>query len=104
MSFNGNESSPIDLTDAEAWTENYRNSVTPGTTKAHFFGKNKLMTILNQTGCMGIRAYYAIDNNGDKQLVLVGANADEQDMYEGVILDRATPCPTSCDQNSPLNS
>lgn len=104
MPFDGNESSPISLTDAEAWTANYRNSVTPGTTKAHFFGKNKLMNILNQSGCVGIRAYYAIDNTGAKQLVFVGANENEEDLYNGVILDNSIPCPDSCDLNSPLNS
>lgn len=102
MSFNGNESSQITLQVATEMTSAYRSS-NPSQTKAHFFGKNKLMDILNQTDCVGIRAYYGIDANGNKQLVFVGADTDERDLYNGVILDQSMPCPTSCDSNSPLN-
>lgn len=103
MSFNGNESSQISLQLAEQMTSNYRNA-NPNTTKAHFFGKSKLLDILNQNECVGIRAYYGIDDNGNKQLVLVGADSDERDLYNGVILDQSVPCPNTCDANSPLNS
>jgi hypothetical protein len=106
MSFTGNESHIITLTEATEWTKNYRESVPLETPKikAHFFGINKLNQILSQEGCVGIRAYYAIDDDGEKQLVLVGAMANEEDMYEGVILDRSVPCPTQCATLSPLNS
>ena len=102
MSFNGNESSVITKQEAIDWTGNYR-SANPNAVKAHFFGKNKLQDILNQEGCVGIRAYYAIDDDGKKQLVLVGANSSEQDLVDGVILDKSIPCPTACDTSSPLN-
>ena len=101
MTFDGNESSVITLSEATTWTENYRNA-NPGATKAHFFGVNKLNLILNQSSCVGIRAYYAIDDDGAKQLVLVGVDANGEDLYNGVILDRSAPCPSWCALNSPL--
>jgi hypothetical protein len=42
--------------------------------RAHFFGKEILTNILNQPGCMGIRFYHAIDDKGQKTLVLVGTD------------------------------
>lgn len=102
MSFNGTEGAPIALEKAAEWTANYRASVPEGTTKAHYIGKDGLNEILTQDGCMGIRIYYAIDDNGKKQIVLVGANADENDMTE-LVYDATLPCPHICDNaGSPL--
>src|SRR5690606_16463635 len=104
MAFNGDEGEFVTLAMASDWTETYRNDHA-GETKAHFFGKNKLQEILDQTGCMGIRIYYAIDGDGKKQLVLVGAGADEKDMTAGnLILDMGWPCPSFCDSDSGLNN
>ena len=101
MSFTGNESEEITLAQATDWTAAYRTN-NAGSVKAHFFGKTQLMKILNQTNCAGIRAYYAIDDAGVKQLVFVGADYNEKDLYNGVILERSSPCPNSCDPASPL--
>ncbi len=101
MAFTGNESEVITLQEAKDWTAAFRNS-NPTSVKAHFFGRNQLMQILDQTDCAGIRAYYAIDNNGKKQLVLVGVDYDGKDQYTETILDRSEPCPQICDTSSPL--
>ena len=101
MSFNGNESSVISLEQAVDMTTNYRVE-NPTATKAHFFGKNKLMQLLNQEDCVGIRAYYGIDANGNKQLVFVGADSTEEDLFNGTILDMSVPCPNHCGILSPL--
>lgn len=104
MSFNGNEGEFVSLSVASEWTANYREA-NPGDVKAHFFGRDKLSEILAQPGCKGIRAYYAVDDSGTKQLVLVGADANEEDMTnDGKILDRSWPCPSNCATNSSLNS
>ncbi len=104
MSFTGEENHDIDLATASKWTKNYREA-NPGELKAHFFGKSAFQAILNQPNCVGIRIYYALDDQGTKHLVLVGANASENDMYDGRLAERATPCPTICDKSgSPLNS
>lgn len=103
MAFNGKEGEQISLAEGAAMTANYRNSDTAYGAQAHFIGKNILSTMLAQTGCMGIRVYYGIDDTGNKQLVFVGADANGNDMTTGILADRTLPCPTHCDNNgSPL--
>lgn len=101
MTFTGNEGSYITLTQGNAWTANYRNAH-PTSVKAHFYGKTKLNEILNQSGCVGIRIYRAIDDTGVEELVLVGVNANGSDLTGGLILDRSVACPPYCDSLSSL--
>jgi hypothetical protein len=101
MSFNGDEGQFITLEEAVEWTRNYRDA-NPTGVKGHFYGKEKLMDILNQSGAMGIRIYQAIDNSGAECLVLVAADAEEGDLYDGLLLERGFPCPPIC-KISPLN-
>ena len=103
MAFDGTEGDEIELVTAAAWTKNYRGEH-PDETKGHFFGKTLINDILNQSGCMGIRMYYAIDDDGNKQLVLAGANTYEDDMHTGVLGDASMPCPTYCGRRNSLNS
>lgn len=104
MSFTGNENHLITLAEASAMTANYRASVAAGATIAHYFGKTDIEAIFNQAGCVGMRVYYAIDGNGAKQLVVVGVDANENDLYNGLIADRGSPCPAYCSTPNPLNS
>ena len=53
---------------------------------------------------MGVRIYFGLDKNGEQELVLVGADSNEQDMEKGVIIDNLTPCPNNCSSANPLNS
>jgi hypothetical protein len=78
MPFNGTEGTAINQNTAGDWTKNYREQQ-GSTVLSHFFGREILQDILEQPGCMGIRFYYAIDGNGNKQLVAAGANAEEND-------------------------
>jgi hypothetical protein len=75
--------------------------------RAHFFGKEILTKILNQSGCMGIRFHHAINDKGEKTLVMVGADAKGVNMWstnskaklKGVgstAADFAYPCPPYC--------
>lgn len=104
--FNGTEGSAIELEQAAAWTANYRKEAiadASGTvTKAHFYGREILQKLLDQEGCMGIRMYYARDENGQKQLVLVGADAEGNDM-QGMVVDTGKICPPDCDTGGNLN-
>ncbi len=105
MSFNGNEGAVIPLADAAALTKAYKdaNSGDPNLILAHFVGINTLKQILDQPGCMGLRTYYALDANGKKKLVLVAADANENDIT-AVVLDKGVDCPISCGANNTLNS
>ncbi|MCR9170848.1 MAG: hypothetical protein NXI10_00020 [bacterium] len=102
MAFTGKEGGQITLEQGADMTSAYRDQ-NPGKTKGHFMGRDILLEILNQEGCMGIRVYYGIDNNGDKQLVFVGADSNEDDQLD-LIADLSMPCPSRCGSSNDLNS
>lgn len=104
MSFNGTEGSFVTLREASGWTANYRATISSGDILAQFVGKEKIMAILDQEDCVGIRIYYGLDDDGKKNLILVGATADENDMEEGVLVERLLQCPPFCPQVNSLNS
>ncbi len=104
MAFNGDEGSVVTLAEASGWTANYRKTIPAGEIIGQFVGKNQLMKILNQKGCMGIRFYYGIGDDGKKNLIAVGAGSDENDMTTGVILEKFLQCPPRCPEKNSLNS
>jgi hypothetical protein len=103
MAFTGNENHDIPLATAAEWTKNYRDD-NPGETKGHFFGKDAITEILGQADCVGIRIYYAINDDGDKQLIVVGVKANQDDLYNGLLAERSYNCPPVCGADNPLNS
>lgn len=103
--FTGSEGNPIELEVAARWTANYRSAQTntdDTPTKAHFYGREVLQQLLEQACCMGIRIYYALDEQGQKQLVLVGADAEGNDM-EDLVIDDSKICPPNCSTGGILN-
>jgi hypothetical protein len=104
--FDGTEGAAIELAQAVSWTTNYRTKAEPGVEgvviKAHFFGREILQKLLEQEGCMGIRMYYARDERGQKQLVLVGADAEGNDI-ESMVVDGSKICPPDCSTGGELN-
>jgi hypothetical protein len=105
--FNGSEGKPIDLATAKEWAKNYRETMkNPDDTVAHFFGFEIIEKILAEDGCMGIRIYYGLNEKGEKQLMLVGANdigdnllpAEGKELMDGgnTIADMSIPCPSYC--------
>lgn len=104
MSFNGDEGTIVTLKEASVWTANYRKTISDGETIAHFIGEKKLKKILKQKDCVGIRIYYGIDEKGNKNLVLVGADANENDLVNGVIVEYFPKCPPNCSSPNSLNS
>jgi hypothetical protein len=102
--FNGTEGKPIPQETAKQWSENYQKK-NPGETKSHFFGRDIIEKILAEDGCMGIRIYYALDDNGQKQLLLVGADSEGNNLLPSeksssgdpnTIADVSFPCPSFC--------
>ncbi|TGE08059.1 hypothetical protein [Hymenobacter fodinae] len=114
-----------ELSQASQWTRNYRNQH-PDAPKGHCIKKQQLEAILNQPGCEGIRVYYGLDEQGNRKLILVGIDADENDIITetGItsalraaeVTDGASepsstsvvtdlpPCPPCCSIENPLNS
>lgn len=104
MTLTGKEDHSISLSTASLWTKNYRAANPSGTVIAHCFGKDAIQAILNQTNCLGIRIYYALDTNGAKQLVIVGVDASANDLDKGLLAERSFPCPDMCGSSNSLNS
>ena len=111
MSFTGNEGGPINRVTDIAWIINYQESESARerqktVTKAHFFGKEKILKLLNEDECVGIRIYYGLDENEDQKLFIVAVEANMNDILpldmestseDGpMILDLTWPCPPYC--------
>jgi hypothetical protein len=104
MSFNGSEGAFITLDEGSVMTANYRSTIQSGEVIAQFIGKDLIQDILAQNDCVGIRFYYAVDENGSKNLVCVGVDQNENDLIDGLIADRFNSCPPKCSKRNPLNS
>ena len=74
------------------------NSANP---KGFGFGSEKLIDILDQTDCIGIRIYNGINGSG-KNLIIIGVDSSGDDMAAGLILDMSQVCPPDCGINSIL--
>lgn len=103
MALHSTDGEFIDLKTATDQTARYRTQV--GTTfKAQFFGKDKIKQIFDENpDCLGVRIYNAIDASGQHGFILVGAVANESDLYEEQLLANGPRCPTCCSVGSPLN-
>jgi hypothetical protein len=106
--YDGSDSGPIDLNTAKQWVANYRRE-NPNQTRAHYFGADIVKRILAEHDCSGIRIYYAIDDEGAKQLLIVGADSKGDNLLpasaaalgggDNEIADLSLPCPTYCPDN-----
>ncbi|SKC83920.1 hypothetical protein [Ohtaekwangia koreensis] len=103
---------PISKDTADKWIKNHhdkhpeKNSI-----RARFFGSNIINELLSQEGCVGMRIYYATNDEGEKQLLLVGAREDGSNIWpsgsgdektmstSGLIVDASNPCPPFCPTN-----
>lgn len=112
-----------DLQQASAWTRNYRTQ-NPGGIKGHCISAATLNDILSQPTCVGVRAYYGLDDDGAPKLIIVGYDANDNDILTEttVAVRRAVdeetaslsssaqiatalpPCPPCCSIDNPLNS
>ncbi|WP_426490696.1 hypothetical protein [Hymenobacter sp. 102] len=111
------------LQQASNWTRNYRTQ-NPGGIKGHCIPAATLNDLLSQPNCVGVRAYYGLDDDGAPKLVLVGYDANDNDILSetAVAARRETdeeaeslsssaqiatalpPCPPCCSIDNPLNS
>ncbi|HEV8599355.1 MAG TPA: hypothetical protein VGQ69_08360 [Gemmatimonadales bacterium] len=94
----------IPLAAAAALTRRYRDGIGKGAQKACAFHADQVRELLAQPGCVALRIYYGKQEDGEESLVLVGLDADDQEITGGVLLDFGYPCPPFCTDDSPLNS
>lgn len=93
----------ITLAEGSIMTAEFRKAY-PNVTKAVYYTANVYEDLLAQTGCVGIRIYNAINEDGILTNVLVGVDRDGNDMVNGKVYDRGTFCPNDCSITNPLNS
>ena len=103
MSFYPNQNHSITLAEAASMTQAFR-LANSSDKIGGFFGKDAILSILNQTNCVGIKYYFARDTNGDLSLVLCGAKADQNDLYNGILAERALMDPPASGVPNILNS
>lgn len=94
----------VTKTDAQRFIKNFRANQSIGNIKGGFFGKDALLKILDQPGCVGIRYYYAKRDNGDPVLVLVGENATGASLSDGVLAENPPLCPPNCPSADALDA
>ncbi|CAN5191012.1 hypothetical protein BH23GEM2_BH23GEM2_23100 [soil metagenome] len=86
----------ISRADAVALTRRHRESAGKGAQLATLFPRDVYERILAQPGCAGIRAYEGRDEKGERQTILVGVDAEGNDMTGGVLAEFTLPCPPYC--------
>jgi hypothetical protein len=67
------------------------------------FPRAAVQALLAQKGCEGLRYYFGRKDDGSSALVLVGVDADGNDMTSGEILEWSYPCPPVCGDPGDLN-
>jgi len=107
--FNSAVGDPLTLETAKQWMANYKDK-NPDQVRGHFFGLDIIQQILNEEGSVGVRIYYAIDETGNKKLLVVGVDSEGNDLLpasgrtaaresgseEFIIADYSFPCPNMC--------
>lgn len=102
MSINSTSGEIITLTEAKNYTRSFQD-LNPNQIKAFYVGKEKLLQILSQPDCIGIRIFNGHDTNeGVDNRVLIGVDSNTDEMSEGIILEKLVPCPSFCSANSVL--
>jgi hypothetical protein len=58
----------------------------PGENRGYHLGRNIIDQILAQPGCVGMRFYYGLNEDGKKTLVYVGLDADGNDIVKRAVI------------------
>jgi hypothetical protein len=80
----------------------------PGGVRAWLFDREAFDKLLAQPGCAGIRIYRALKEDGSEQVVVVGTDANANDLLPrtvseaGLVAEIAWPCPPMCGGTSVL--
>jgi hypothetical protein len=101
--FPGTDDHRISLDEARALVQRRRklSAVRSDTPICEFFRRDAIDRILAQPGCIGLRVYAGADSQDRQVLVLIGTDAKGRDLTSE-IAERGLPCPTFCDDDSPL--
>lgn len=75
------------------------------------FDLTELLSVIEQTGCVGLRIYYGMDENMLVHAILVGVDENDEDILPSdpdakntQIMEHSLRCPNVCPPSSRLNS
>jgi hypothetical protein len=102
MSFTGNEDHTIPVRDAAEMNKRFRDEY-PDQPKGIYFSQSTLSDIMEQSGCVGIRFYFALDSDYKMRLTFCGVQEDENDILS-IVGDGGMLCPPHCGSADQLNS
>jgi len=68
----------------------------PGALAAGAYGRKIFEKILAQPGCLGVRFYPGLDDDGNVTLLFCGVNKEGNDILIGLIGDLPWRCPPFC--------
>jgi hypothetical protein len=96
----------IPLTEAVDWVTRWRDSSENLPVKGFLIPEIDVTEVLNEEGVANIRAYMAIDPSEEYHLLIVGVDADGNDMVDEAagqyVYDFTRPCPSLCSKTGPL--
>lgn len=95
----------ITLEQAQQWAKNWRDN--PDTAVIAFFiPEVDLTQVIAERETVNVRTYLGIDDLGNSKLMIVGVDANGNDLINDAkgqyIYDFTVGCPQNCDVNSPL--
>ncbi|HQV00759.1 MAG: hypothetical protein JNK61_03385 [Bacteroidia bacterium] len=94
----------VDTGTADTAAFNYRHSAHYNDKiKGGLFGKDAIVALLDQPGCVGVRFYIGLNSSGKKTMVLFGVDAKGVDLV-AYVADQNVPCPNYCSDSNSLNT
>ena len=90
----------MSATEAAQLTQAFRDANPPGTELGGYFDRAVLDQMLGEPGVAGIRIYYGLKLDGSGALVVVGVDAQGNDLDSGTIAELHRPCPPFCGDSS----
>ncbi len=104
MKLYGGKDHSITLEYARDLTKNFRNQHSSQDTISGLFDKETVLSVLNQENCVAMRYYHGINEEDKNVVVIVGVDEQGYDMLNGIIIEKAFPCPPFCGDINDLNS
>jgi hypothetical protein len=93
----------ISRAEAAAMTRRFRDADGPRAERGGMFPRAAVQALLAQKGCEGLRYYFGRRDDSSSAMILVGVDADGNDMTSGEILEWSYPCPPFCGDPDDLN-
>ena len=104
MKIYGGKDHQISLEFARQLTQNFRSKSNSQETISGLFDKETVLTVLNQSECVAMRYYHGINDEDKNVIVIVGVDKQGNDILDGIIIEKAFPCPPFCGDINDLNS